>query len=94
MPLESSTELGQAFEPRRDVQSIPEDVVVFDLHVALVNADAELDTVVRRYRGSQSFIPRLPLGRAAQYIERSQISRACAGILHGTRMALLDVWIN
>jgi hypothetical protein len=40
----------------------------------LVNADAELDTVVRRYRGVALLHPRLPLGRAAQYIERSQIS--------------------
>jgi len=61
---------GQGFEPRRDVHSIPEDVVVLDDHVALMKADTELDAFVRR-RG------RIPLGHA-----RLHLGRAPQGIDH------------
>jgi len=38
--------LGQPFEAGCDVHSIPEDVVLLDHYVALINADAEVDTAI------------------------------------------------
>src|SRR5207244_10295253 len=43
--------LGQAFEAGRDVDAVAEDVAVLDDDVALVDADAEGDAALRRYRG-------------------------------------------
>jgi hypothetical protein len=43
--------LGQAFEPRRHVHTVSEDVAILDDDVANVDADAELDATVQRQRG-------------------------------------------
>jgi hypothetical protein len=42
--------LRQAFEPCRNVHTVPENVPILDYDVAHVNADAELDALVRRHR--------------------------------------------
>ena len=42
---------ASAFEPRRDVDAVAEDVVVLDDDVAQVDADAELDALVGRDAG-------------------------------------------
>jgi hypothetical protein len=47
----NAARLGQAFEAGGDVDAVAKDVAVFDDDVADVNADAELDAVVRRQRG-------------------------------------------
>ena len=41
-----SAGLGDAFEPRRDVDAVAENIVVVDDHIAKVDADAELDPPV------------------------------------------------
>ena len=60
---------GQAFEPRRDVDAVAEDVAILDDDVALVDADAELDAAFRRQR--RHCVRPLPpaLGRAAQRVD-------------------------
>jgi len=38
--------LGQTFQPRRNVDAVAVDVIIFDDHVAKVDADAEIDPPV------------------------------------------------
>jgi hypothetical protein len=88
--------LGQRFEPCRDVHSVPEDVVVLDNNVALVNADAELDAVVQRRRCIALRHASLHLGRAAQGIDHAcKFSQhAVAGVLYDAAAMLLDFRAN
>ena len=49
---------ASAFEPCRDVDAVAVDVVALDDDVADVDADAELDPLVLRYRRCRSAMPR------------------------------------
>jgi hypothetical protein len=42
------TRVGQGFEPCRDIEPVPEDVLALGNHVAQVDPDAELDPLLRR----------------------------------------------
>jgi hypothetical protein len=58
--------LGEAFEAGRDIDAVSEDVAVLDDDVALVNADAEFDAMLRRHRGIAFGHTSLDLSRATQ----------------------------
>ena len=56
---------------RRDVDAVAEDVAVLDDDVADVDADTELDAMVRRQRGIAFGHRRLHLGRATQRVDNA-----------------------
>jgi hypothetical protein len=68
--------LSQSFEPRRDIHGIPENVVILDNNVALVNGDTELDAFIRRHRHSCMAFSHTSL----------QVSRAPQGIDHTSEL--------
>src|SRR5262249_57124644 len=87
---------GQPFKPGRYVHRIPEDVVILDHHVALVNADAELDALVRSRRRISLRHAGLHLGRTAHGIDHASKFRqqSVAGILDDAAMMLADLRID
>jgi hypothetical protein len=54
--------IGEALQPRRHVDAVAEDVVLLDHDVADMDADTELDTLVRRDGG-------IALGHAALHVD-------------------------
>jgi hypothetical protein len=56
--------LGQALEPRRNIDAVSEDVAVIDHDVALMDADTKLDALFFLHAG-------VALGRAALNLDRS-----------------------
>ena len=67
--------LGQGFDPRGDVDAVAVDVVALDDHVAEIDADAQLDAVVRRDI-------RVPLGHRLLHLDRAAHRIDDAGKLH------------
>ena len=47
-----STGIGQTLQPSRNVHSVPENVVILDNDIALVNADTKLDAIIARCSGT------------------------------------------
>ncbi len=60
--------LGERLEARGDIDAVAEDVAILDDNVADIDADAELDAVVR-YAGVALGHRLLPVGRAAQRVD-------------------------
>src|SRR5215469_4715002 len=87
---------GQTFKPGGDVHSIPEDVVILDHHVALVNTDTELDALVGRRRCISLCHASLHLSRTAQRVYHAGKFRqhAIAGIFDDAAMMLADLRID
>jgi hypothetical protein len=66
--------LGQSFEPRRDINTVAEDVVLLHHYIAKVDADPKLDLLI--YWDSRIALghPLLDLSRAAHRIYSSATS--------------------
>jgi hypothetical protein len=78
--------LGQALEPRRNVDAVAEDVAVIDHDVALMAADTKLDALFFRHAG-------VALGRAALRLDRSAHRSDDAGELDEQSIAVaLTIW--
>jgi hypothetical protein len=88
--------LGQALQPRGDINPVSEDVVFFDDHVAEVNADAEPDPPLLGHLRLTVEHPALNLGRTAHRVHDTRKFReqAVAGVLHGPATVLFDLWVN
>ena len=88
--------LGQGFDPRGDVDAVAIDVVVLDDHVAEIDADAQLDAVVRRDTGVALGHRLLHLDRAAHRIDDAGEldQQAVAGGLDDAAMVLGDFRID
>jgi hypothetical protein len=56
--------LGQAFEPRRNIDAIPENVAILDDDISDIDANAELDPIVARNR-------RIALGHRRPHFDRA-----------------------
>jgi hypothetical protein len=88
--------LGQAFEPRGHVYPVAQDVAVLDDDVPLVDADAELDAVVRPGARVPLGHRLLNLNRAAQRTDHAAEldEQAVAGSLDETAVVLVDLRID
>ena len=62
---------GKGFEPSCDIDAITEDVPFLDHYVAHVDANAELNALVRRHRCIALGHARLQLGRPPQGIDHT-----------------------
>ena len=60
---------GQAFEPRGDIDAVTKDVAVLDENVANIDADAELDAMLRRQRRVAFGQSRLHFRRASEGVD-------------------------
>src|SRR6516164_5823465 len=79
-----TTRLGQGLQPRGDIDSVAEDVVLLNDHVAEVDANAELDPVLwRRTLVAVGHCP-LHLDGAMHRVNHARELRqeAVAGVLH------------
>jgi hypothetical protein len=90
------TGLGQPFQPRRDIYSIPEDVVLLGDHVAEINADPELNPLMRRDLCILLGHPPLHLDRTPDGINRTLElgQKAVAGILDYPTPVLCDLGLD
>jgi hypothetical protein len=88
------TRLGHRFEPRGNVDAVAEDVVAVDDDVAEIDADAEVDTALRRL--GMVGHRRLPLGRTLDGVDDTGEldEQAVAGGLHDTPMVLCYLWVG
>jgi hypothetical protein len=87
---------ARPFEPRRDVHTIAENVAVLDDYLALVDADPELNAVIRRDC-------RVPLGDALLHLDRASNrindageldEHAVTGVLDDPAAVSGDGWID
>ena len=87
---------ASAFEPRRDVDAVAEDVAVLDDDVADIDADAELDAPLRRHVGVALGHPALHLDGAAHRIDDAGEldQQAVAGGLDDAAAVLGDLRID
>src|SRR6266481_2547460 len=72
---EHSAGIGQGFDPRRDVDAVAIEIVALDDHVTEIDADAQLDAVVRRDI-------RVPLGHRLLDLDRTAHRIDHAGKFH------------
>src|SRR5262249_2038998 len=66
---DNAARLSQAFEPGCDVDAIAKDVAILDDDVAHVDADTQIDALVRWQRGIAFGHCSLDLGRTAQGVD-------------------------
>src|SRR6266436_6313669 len=92
----NAAQLSQTFEAGCDVDAIAKDVVALGNDVTLVDADAELDALIRRQRGISFGHCGLHLGRAAHRIDDADKldQHAVAGGLDDTAVMPGDPGIN
>ena len=84
---------GKGFEPSCDIDAITEDVPFLDHYVAHVDANAELNALVRRHRCIALGHARLQLGRPPQGIDHTaelnqQAITRLVGSISSARIAL------
>src|SRR6516225_1966023 len=88
--------LGQAFEPRRDIDAVAKDIAVLDDDIALVNADPKLDAPIRWQYGIALGHCRLHLsGRAERVDDAGELDQeAVAGGLDDAALMVGDLRID
>jgi len=77
---EHSAGIGQGLDPRGDVDAVAIEVIALDDYVAEVDADAQLDAVVRRE-------PLIPLGHRLLHLDRAAHRIDDAGKFHQQAVA-------
>jgi hypothetical protein len=87
---------GQAFEARRDIHAVTEDVIVLDDDVSLVDADAERDAAVGWKRRITVRQCRLQFGRATESVDDAGEldQQPVAGGLDEAALVIADLWID
>ena len=87
---------GDAFEARRDIHAVAEDVVALDDDVAEIDADAELDAPVLRHIGVALAHAALDLGGAGDRVHhaRELHQHAVAGELDDAPLVLGDLGVD
>ena len=87
---------AKAFEPRRDIDAVAEDVAVLDDDVAEIDADAELDALLRGDTGIALGHPALHRDGAAHRIDDAGEfdQQAVAGGLDDAAAVLGDVRVD
>jgi hypothetical protein len=88
--------LCQGFQPRRNIHTVAEDVLLLDDHVAKVDADAEPDPLLLGHLPLAVNHPALDFYCAANGIHDTGKFRqeAIAGVLYDPAPMLLDLWID
>jgi hypothetical protein len=93
---EHAARFSERFEPRRDVDTVAENVVAVDDDVSYVDAHAKLDAFVGRHRGVAFRRATLQINCAPYGIHhaRELDQSSVAGGLDNTSAVLLDIGIN
>ncbi len=88
--------LGQPLQPVGDIDAVAMDVVALDNDVAEVDADAELDPLVRRHAGVSLCLGLLDLDRATQGVDHAGKldQQAVAHGLDQASAVLVDLWLK
>ena len=94
--MQNPAGLGERFQPRRDVDTVAEDVVVLGDHVAEVDANAKSDAPLLGDHALAVDHPTLHLGGAAHRVDHAGKFRqqAVAGGFYGTALVRPDLGID
>jgi len=87
---------GQCFQPRRNVNPVTKDVVLFSDHVTEIDPDAKPDPLILKHPGLSVDRRALDLHSAAHRIHNTGKFRqqAIASVLYDAAPMALDLWLN